>query len=74
MAGFIAKQVVYKGTASHAGTSPWDGVNALYAANCGLNAINAIRETFKESDVVRVHTIISNGGAMVNAIPEKNSS
>ena len=70
-AGFIAKQVIYKGTAAHAGTSPWDGVNALYAANCGLNAVNAIRETFKESDVIRVHPIIANGGAMVNAIPEK---
>ena len=70
MVGCMAKQVKYKGTAAHAGGSPWDGRNALYAATCGLNAINAIRETFKEKDVVRVHPIITNGGAMVNAIPE----
>lgn len=69
--GCIAKQIIYKGIASHAGASPWDGRNALYAANCGLNAVNAIRETFKESDIIRVHPIITNGGSMVNAIPEK---
>ena len=69
--GCIAKKITYKGVAAHAGGAPWNGRNALYAANCGLNAINAIRETFKERDVIRVHPIITNGGAMVNAIPEK---
>ena len=68
--GCIAKNITYKGTAAHAGGSPWNGRNALYAANCGLNAMNAIRETFKESDVIRVHPIITAGGDMVNAIPE----
>lgn len=69
--GFIAKQIVYKGVASHAGGAPWDGKNALYAATCGLNAVNAVRETFKESDIIRVHSIITNGGAIVNAIPDR---
>ena len=69
--GCLAKQIIYKGKASHAGGSPWNGRNALYAATCGLNAVNAIRETFKESDIIRVHPIITNGGAMVNAIPER---
>ena len=69
--GCMAKRIIYKGQAAHAGGAPWNGKNALYAANCGLNAINAIRETFKESDVIRVHPIITSGGAMVNAIPEK---
>ncbi len=69
--GCIAKQIIYKGKAAHAGGSPWNGRNALYAANCGLNAINAIRETFKENDIIRVHPIITSGGAMVNAIPER---
>jgi len=68
--GCMAKRIVYKGVASHAGGSPWNGVNALYAANCGLNAVNAIRETFADSDIIRVHPIITAGGAMVNAIPE----
>ncbi len=69
--GCLAKQIVYKGVAAHAGGSPWKGRNALYAATCGLNAVNAIRETFQEQDIIRVHPIITNGGAMVNAIPEK---
>ena len=69
--GCLAKKIVYKGVAAHAGGCPWNGRNALYAANCGLNAINAIRETFQESDIIRVHPIITSGGAMVNAIPER---
>ena len=67
--GCIAKQIVYKGKAAHAGGNPWDGYNALYAANCGLNAANALRETFKESDIIRFHPIVTHGGDMVNAIP-----
>lgn len=68
--GCLAKRIIYKGTAAHAGGAPWQGKNALYAATCGINAANAIRETFKEPDIIRFHPIITNGGAMVNAIPE----
>ena len=68
--GCIAKNIIYKGTAAHAGGSPWNGRNALYAATCGINAVNAIRETFMERDCIRVHPIITHGGDMVNAIPE----
>lgn len=69
--GFISKIVTYQGKAAHAGGSPWDGCNALYAAMAGLNAVNAIRETFKDEDHIRVHPIITHGGDMVNAIPEQ---
>ena len=68
--GCLAKQITYKGTAAHAGGSPWSGKNALYAATCGINAANALRETFKEQDILRFHPIITHGGDMVNAIPE----
>jgi metal-dependent amidase/aminoacylase/carboxypeptidase family protein len=68
--GCIAKCIIYKGKAAHAGGSPWDGNNALYAATCGINACNALRETFQEKDIIRFHPIITNGGSMVNAIPE----
>lgn len=67
--GCLAKNIIYKGVAAHAGGSPWDGRNALYAATCGLNAVNAIRESFREPDIIRVHPIITHGGDMVNAIP-----
>ena len=68
--GCITKNVIYKGVSAHAGGSPWNGCNALYAANQGLSAINAVRETFKEDDIIRVHPIITQGGTAVNAIPE----
>lgn len=69
--GCLAKRVTYKGVSAHAGGCPWDGCNALYAANLGLSAINSIRETFKESDMIRVHPIITAGGGAVNAIPDR---
>ena len=69
--GCLAKHIIYKGVAAHAGGSPWKGKNALYAATCGLNACNALRETFKEADVIRFHPILTHGGDMVNAIPER---
>jgi len=69
--GCLAKRVIYKGVSAHAGGSPWNGCNALYAATLGLSAINSIRETFKEPDVIRVHPIITKGGSAVNAIPDQ---
>ena len=68
--GILAKRVKFTGKAAHAGGRPWDGKNALYAANTALSACNALRETFKESDIIRFHPIITSGGSMVNAIPE----
>ncbi len=68
--GIIAKKITFKGKAAHAGGCPWDGKNALYAANTALSACNALRETFKEEDIIRFHPIITSGGSMVNAIPE----
>lgn len=69
--GCLAKRVVYKGVSAHAGGSPWNGCNALYAATLGLSAINSIRETFREPDLIRVHPIITKGGGAVNAIPDQ---
>ena len=68
--GCVAKKIKYKGVSAHAGGSPELGVNALYAATQGLNAANALRETFREKDLIRFHPIITHGGEAVNAIPE----
>ena len=68
--GCIAKRIIYKGKAAHAGGAPNQGINALYAANCGLNAVNALRETFIDEECIRVHPIVTAGGSMVNAIPD----
>lgn len=67
--GFESKQITFSGKAAH-GSEPWNGVNALDTAVMTLNAINANRATFKESDRVRIHPVISNGGEQVNVIPD----
>ncbi|MDP6056244.1 MAG: amidohydrolase [Dehalococcoidia bacterium] len=67
----VSHQVKYVGKSSHAGGAPDKGVNALQAAMLANAAINTQRETFLESDVVRVHGIISNGGSSVNAVPDE---
>jgi amidohydrolase len=67
--GFLAKSIRFLGKASHAGGFPERGVNALYAAQLALSAINAQRETFRDEDCVRVHPIITKGGDLVNIIP-----
>jgi len=68
--GCMAKNITYIGKAAHAGGGPHRGINALYAASLGLQAINSIRETFEDGNVTRVHPIITEGGAAVNVIPE----
>ena len=68
--GCVVKFISYTGKAAHAGGGPARGINALYAAMLGINAINAVRETFKEENVTRVHPIITEGGTAVNVIPD----
>ena len=66
--GMLAKFIRYVGFATHA-SSPYGAVNALYAAEVAMVAINALRETFRDEDHVRVHPIITRGGDVVSAIP-----
>lgn len=67
--GFIGKTVQYIGKEAHAAEAPDQGVNALNAAMLGLMGIHSLRETFRESDVIRVHPIITKGGDLVNSVP-----
>ncbi len=67
--GFVGKTVRYIGQVAHAADAPHEGINALNAAMLGLMGINALRETFREQDVVRVHPIITKGGDIVNSVP-----
>ena len=69
MNGFLGKFVKYIGKSAHAGAEPEKGINALNAANIGLQAINSRRETFKDEDVIRVHPVITKGGDSVNVVP-----
>jgi amidohydrolase len=67
--GRFGKTVRFIGRAAHAGGAPHMGVNALYAAQIALAGINAVRETFRDDDTIRVHPILTHGGSQVNVIP-----
>ncbi|MBV9899430.1 MAG: amidohydrolase [Chloroflexi bacterium] len=67
--GVVAKFVRFLGRTSHAGGAPDQGINALSAARVALAGIDALRETFKDDDHIRVHPIVTRGGDVVNAIP-----
>jgi len=67
--GLIAKMIRYIGKTAHAAAAPEEGINALHAAVLGINAINAMRETFRDEDHNRVHYIITKGGDTVNSVP-----
>lgn len=67
--GFIGKTIKFIGKEAHAGSAPYEGINALNAAMLAINNVHAQRETFKESDKVRFHPIITKGGDIVNVVP-----
>jgi len=66
--GLIAEMIRYIGKSAHAAV-PDEGINALNAAILGINAVNAMRETFRDEDRNRVHFIITKGGDAVNSVP-----
>jgi amidohydrolase len=65
----ISKMVRYIGKAAHYTAAPWDGVNALNAALLGIQAVNTLRETFRDEDYVRFTPLITKGGESENAVP-----
>ncbi|MDR1892298.1 MAG: amidohydrolase [Oscillospiraceae bacterium] len=69
--GFVVKQIEILGKASHAAIAPHRGINALNAASLGLSALAYQRETFRDTDFVRVHAIMTDGGSTVNVVPSK---
>lgn len=68
--GCLVKTITYRGKAAHAGGAPHDGINALYAANLGMTAVNALRETFRDEDHIRFHPIVTSKPGAVNVIPD----
>ncbi|MCI0788339.1 MAG: amidohydrolase [Chloroflexi bacterium] len=67
--GHVVKFVRYTGVGAHAGSMPHKGVNALNAASFAIQAINALRETHRADDTVRIHGIMTKGGEAVSAVP-----
>ena len=67
--GTVSKSIKFKGKASHAGGAPHNGINALNAAMLAMAGIHFQRETFKDEDTIRIHPIITRGGAAVSSVP-----
>lgn len=57
----------FYGKSAHAGTAPYEGVNALDALMLFYNAINAMRQQLP--DFSRVHGIVLEAGKAVNIVP-----
>ena len=58
----------FKGQPAHAAASPHKGVNALDAVIATFNGINALRQHVTPD--VRIHGIITKGGAAANIVPD----
>lgn len=69
--GFVSKTVHFLGKAAHAGFAPEQGINALNMAELAMNNIQALRETFRDEDKVRVSMVIKEGGGLVNVVPDR---
>ena len=67
--GIIGKRVVYQGTASHAGSSPERGRNALNGVIRLFVGIDGWRQHLPSES--RVHGIITHGGDAVNVVPAR---
>jgi amidohydrolase len=67
--GFVVKRTRFLGRAAHAAAAPEAGINALHAASLALTAVGMQRETFRDEDGVRVHSILTHGGDAVNVVP-----
>ncbi len=70
--GLIRLNLHFKGKPSHASAYPEEGINALDAVIQAFNSINAMRQQLRSD--VRIHGIITDGGAAPNIIPEKASA
>ncbi|MBE6358702.1 MAG: amidohydrolase [Lentisphaerae bacterium] len=68
--GSVCKKIIFTGKSCHA-SAPHNGINALNAMNLALHAISLLRESYSNSDKVRFHGIVSDGGKSVNILPDR---
>ena len=63
--------VTFRGVPAHAAMAPHLGRNALDAVRLAFAGMDALRQQVR--DDVRIHAIVTDGGAAANIIPEKAS-
>jgi amidohydrolase len=61
-------KIIFRGKPAHAASVPHEGINALDALIETFNNINALRQHVRPD--VRIHGIITKGGAAANIVPE----
>ena len=69
--GFVNKMITFTGKAAHAAGAPQNGIDAYNAAALAKNAVDIQRESFRDSDTVRIHGFTVNGGSATNVIADK---
>lgn len=65
----LALEIGFLGKAAHAAGAPHEGINALEAVIQTFNAINALRQHLPGS--VRVHGVVAKGGEAPNIVPDE---
>jgi amidohydrolase len=58
----------FAGRSAHAAARPHDGINALDGVILLYNGVNALRQHLRSD--VRIHGIVTDGGAAANVVPE----
>ncbi len=58
----------FKGKSAHAAAAPHKGINALRGVLLTFNCVDNLREHVRQD--VRIHGIVTKGGAAVNVVPE----
>ncbi|MBE9529468.1 MAG: M20 family metallopeptidase [Proteobacteria bacterium] len=70
--GLSVLHFTFSGRAAHASAYPEEGINALNAVIQTFNAINALRQHVPSD--VRIHGIVTDGGKAANIVPETASA
>ena len=70
--GLASYLYTFNGKAAHASAAPWDGINALNAAQLMFHGTDCLRQHVTPD--VRIHGIIRNGGEAPNIVPEEASA
>ena len=59
----------FRGAPAHAAMAPWDGRNALDAANLTYTAVGLLRQQTRSD--ARIHAVVTHGGDRPNVIPHR---
>lgn len=71
LAGFLYKRYTFIGKASHAGFSPFTGINAYSMSTLFNVGVGLMRQQLEEKEMVRINPIIMESDMGTNVIPNK---